>query len=87
MKIIRTKKFVKNYSNLRHNEQSRVEEAILKFVNDPYHPILRNHALKGKMEGKRAIHAGGDLRIIFQEKENRIIVLMLAVGSHNQVYK
>lgn len=86
MKIVRTKKFVKNYSKLRLNEQLRIEEAIIKFSQNPFDAVLFNHALKGKMAGRRSISAGGDLRIIFEEEKDYVVVIMLAVGSHAQLY-
>jgi addiction module RelE/StbE family toxin len=87
MKIRYAKNFDKMFQKLRKNEKTRVNESIFKFIQNPLDPTLRNHALRGKMTGDRAISAGGDLRIIFHEEEDYVIVLMLAVGSHNQVYK
>lgn len=38
------------------------------------------------MLGKRAISVMGDMRIIFEEFNDYTLVLMLDVGTHNQVY-
>ena len=86
MKIQYTKRFSKRYRALRKNEQTRVESVLLLFAKDPYHKSLSNHLLKGRLQGKRAISVGGDLRIVFKEKDGYAVVLFLDIGSHNQVY-
>ena len=86
MKIIRKKTFTKAFGRLQDNQRKKVDAAIFEFYRNPFSPLLKNHALKGDMQGKRAISAGGDLRIIFTEKDGYVEVLMINVGSHNQVY-
>ena len=86
MKIVFKKSFEKQYKKLQQTEQLKVEEAIRLFFKNPLDPLLRNHALKGKLQGKRAIWVTGDMRIIFQEYDSYAMVECLAVGSHNQVY-
>ena len=86
MKIIFKKSFTKQYAKLNENKRLSVDETIRVFAHDPKIPYLKNHALKGKLTGKRAISAGFDLRIVFKVDGDYILVEMLAVGSHNQVY-
>lgn len=45
---------------------------------------LNDHALKGKLKGKRAFSIAGDVRVVYEETEEAVI--FLDVGSHNQVY-
>lgn len=66
--------------------REKVLEAIQVFQSDPFAPTLRNHPLKGSMQGKRSFSVTGDIRIIFEEYERYTLVLMLDVGTHNQVY-
>lgn len=87
MIIKTTKIFDKQYKKrLRKNEQERVNEALKIFMNDKFDTILNNHALHGKYKGKRSMNAGGDIRIIFEEKGG-IIIILLAIGTHAQLYK
>ncbi|MEI7511151.1 MAG: type II toxin-antitoxin system YafQ family toxin [Candidatus Peregrinibacteria bacterium] len=86
MKITRTKKFEKAYAKLSEKKKKAVDAAISIFYENPQNITLKNHRLHGEKEGLRAISAGGDLRIIFLEKDGYIEVLMLHVGTHNQVY-
>ena len=45
---------------------------------------LHDHALTGKLAGKRAFSIAGDIRVICIELDDSIV--LLDVGSHNQVY-
>lgn len=86
MKVFYHKKFDKHFDNLSFKLKSKVVAAIELFKKNPLDPILRNHALTAEMRHKRAISATGDVRIIFEEHNNYFLVIMLDVGTHNQVY-
>jgi addiction module RelE/StbE family toxin len=86
MKIVFRKKFVRQYESLREYDRVKVDYTISKFITDPRDPILRNHALHGRMKDKRSFSVANNLRIIFEVEGDYITVFMLAVGSHNQVY-
>lgn len=45
---------------------------------------LNDHALSGKLTGKRAFSVAGDVRVIYVELDDAIV--FLDIGSHNQVY-
>jgi len=47
---------------------------------------LQNHALTGILRGKRALKAGYDLRLVFEEKDGYTEILFLQVGTHKKVY-
>ena len=86
MQIIFKKNFVKQYKKLKKADQKCIEKTLLLFEKNPTDIRLKNHALKGRLEGKNAISARYDLRIIFSIEGDYIVVNLLAVGSHNQVY-
>ena len=89
MKPIRlTKGFDKSYKkritpirNLRETYIDRVKA----FQKGEHGNPLDDHALKGKMKGKRAFSIAGDVRVVYEETHSAYI--FLDVGSHNQVYK
>ena len=80
------KNFDKQFQKLSEKIQGKVEVALERFKRNPLDPVLRNHALRGAMKGKRAISAMGNVRIIFREFDSYTLVLMLDVGSHPHVY-
>jgi len=86
MQIKYHKNFEKSFKKLTPKLKQKTISAIEQFAKDPHNPLLRNHALKGGLRGLRAFSVGGDLRIIFHEKDNYVLVIMLNVGIHNQVY-
>ena len=81
-----TRRFDKAFAKLSENDQKRVEVALGRFVTDPFHPALRDHSLVGKLSGLRAISAGYDLRIIYQEDRGHVTVVLINVGTHDEVY-
>lgn len=52
------------------------------FMDQPFHPTLKNHGLTGKLRGLRAISAGYDLRVVYEEEGGHATVLLLNTGSH-----
>jgi addiction module RelE/StbE family toxin len=86
MQVFRHKNFTKQYQKLNSKQQTLIDEAIFLFYKDPFDARLRNHPLKGKYKDCNSIDAAFDLRIIFKQEKNYIIVVLLKVGSHNQLY-
>jgi len=86
MTLHTTSRFDKAFARLAVRDQRRVEAALTLFMDQPFHPALRNHALSGKLRGLRAISAGYDLRIVFEEEGGHARVLLLNTGTHDEVY-
>jgi len=78
--------FVKKFKKLSPKLKSKTISSIEKFSKNPFDSSLKNHALKGRLLGKRAFSVSGDCRIIFEEINNYVLVIMLDIGNHNQVY-
>ncbi len=86
MTLHTTRRFDKAFARLADRDQRRVESALKQFMDQPFHPELRNHALTGNLRGLRAISAGYDLRIVYEEEGGHVRVLLLNVGTHDEVY-
>ena len=86
MTFVQTKPFRKALARLGQREQKAVELAIHTFKDDRMNESLRDHALKGKMKNLRAFSAGWDLRVIYREEGGFITIILVDVGTHNQVY-
>lgn len=78
--------FRKHYRKLSPSIQIKVDNVLRLFRVSPYTPSLGNHELKGSMQGKRAISVTGDVRIIYRTTDKHITVLVIDVGTHDQVY-
>lgn len=86
MNILRQKNFDRQFTKLRPAQKQLAIRRIQQFVVNPFDPQLRNHALKGKWIGHRSISVGGDIRIHYKDVGNNDI-LLVAIGTHSQLYK
>lgn len=60
-------------------------ETLKRLSENPFHPLLHTHKLKGRLKNSWSCSAGYDLRVVFSlPQRNRI--LLEAVGSHDDVY-
>jgi mRNA-degrading endonuclease YafQ of YafQ-DinJ toxin-antitoxin module len=55
--------------------------------NDPLQPHLRLHPLKGKMQGLHAVSVTYSYRISLTLKVTEKEIILLDIGSHDEVYE
>jgi proteic killer suppression protein len=84
MTISYSKNFVKQAKKLNPELRKKLLERIEIFNENPLHPSLRNHQLKGKHKEYRSIDISGDMRALYLQKEHEVI--FDAVGTHSQLY-
>ena len=80
------KNFLKKYIKLRPGDKQKFKERRDLFLNDPFSPILNNHALEGKFKGYRSINIGGDLRVVYKLVADDI-ALFVTIDTHSNLYK
>ena len=82
--IRNARKIVKKQPELTKNLQKTLEL----LSEDPFHPRLRSHKLKGDLKDSYACSINYDLRIIFKfvEYEQKQAILLETIGSHDEVY-
>ncbi len=86
MNIDYARSFDLQYKKMQQFRKLLVRDAIELFIDDPFNKSLRNHPLKEQWVGYRSITVDNDIRIHYKElKNNRI--LMVAVGTHEELYK
>ena len=77
--------FDKQSKKLKISEKKKTQERFLLFIQNPYHPVLNNHPLKGKYLDYRSINITGDLRAIYKLiSDNEVI--FVAIDSHSNLY-
>lgn len=59
-------------------------ETLELFAEDPHHPSLRNHALRGKFQDLRSIDITEDWRAVYREEGERF--LFVDIGTHETLY-
>ncbi|WP_449245860.1 type II toxin-antitoxin system RelE/ParE family toxin [Desulfobacca acetoxidans] len=57
-------------------------------AENAFHPKLKTHKLKGKLEGSWACSVDYDLRILFDfvTFQGKEAILLLTLGTHKEVY-
>jgi addiction module RelE/StbE family toxin len=86
MQIELHRNFLKSYKKLPLKIKEKFKERKNLFWQNQFHPILNNHALKGKYVNCRSIDITGDIRAIFNYRENTTIVF-IEIGSHSELYE
>lgn len=89
--LLRSPAFVRAAKRALKRDPSLVEpvRTTLELLEEnAFHPQLRTHKLKGKLEGAWACSAGYDLRLIFTfvQHDGREAILLETLGSHDEVY-
>lgn len=85
MKIRFHKNFEKQYKKLKEAQKEKTQERLILFLENPYHPVLGNHPLKGKYTSYRSINITGDLRAVYKfinEQE----CIFVAIDTHSNLY-
>jgi mRNA-degrading endonuclease YafQ of YafQ-DinJ toxin-antitoxin module len=78
------RKFVKRLPG----SATAIRAALALLAEDAFDPRLRTHKLQGPLANRWACSAGYDLRIVFEfvEHEGAESILLLTVGTHDEVY-
>ena len=78
------KDFEKRYAKLPAKFQDKFDERLKIFIVDSFAPELNNHALHGRYSGCRSINVTGDLRAVYEVRENG--VRFLDIDTHSNLY-
>ena len=93
MELVWSNGFSRNFKRLvRQSPNLKIEvlQTLDQLQEDLFHPRLRTHKLKGDLSDRYACSINYSDRILFQVVENPDSgdeeILLLAVGSHDEVY-
>jgi mRNA-degrading endonuclease YafQ of YafQ-DinJ toxin-antitoxin module len=78
----RARKFLTRHPDLR----LRLAETLEKLRVDPFEPSLRLHPLTGKLQGLQAVSLTYSYRITLTLQITEHEILLLDIGSHDEVY-
>ncbi len=79
------KDFKKDLKKLSKKSQERFFERLDVFVANPFHPVLNNHQLHGKLKSRRSINITGDIRAIYEQIDNNTVVFLI-IAKHSELY-
>lgn len=93
MRLLWSSRFTRDFKRLlRRNPQLRplIEQTLQQLVEDPFHPSLGTHKLKGDLSGIWSCSIDYSNRLLFEFVENSELeekaILLHTVGSHDEVY-
>ena len=84
MTIGYSRNFIKQAKKLSPQLRQSLHARLTIFVQNPLHPLLRNHSLRGKYKDYRSIDITGDVRALYLHRSSEVI--FDAVGTHSQLY-
>ncbi|PIR42630.1 type II toxin-antitoxin system mRNA interferase toxin, RelE/StbE family [candidate division WWE3 bacterium CG10_big_fil_rev_8_21_14_0_10_35_32] len=89
MKVVLHKTFVKNFDKRikpSHNLCIRFRQRLSLFVKDSKNPVLKDHALIGRLLVLRSFSISGDIRVVYRKITHDCVEFM-DIGTHPQVYR
>ncbi len=86
MKPVLQKSFLKSYAKLPKSVKNKFFERVQLFLDEPNHPILHVHALKGDMMPLQSINITGDYRALFTIDTKKKEIIFYKIGTHNDLY-
>jgi len=88
-KLVWDASFKRSYQK-RINRDTRLKKKFWKtleiFSDDPFDSKLKTHKLTGKLSGLWAVSVDYDCRIVFKFYKEANEVLLIDIGSHDEVY-
>lgn len=81
-----SRRFVKQLAKQPKSIQQSFYLRLELFAQNPYEPMLRSHALGGRLKGFYSINVTGDVRAIYKIIANEIYFFEM-IGRHSQLYK
>ena len=82
--FVRTaRRFLRRHPELR----GQLELVVKQLEQDPHHPRLRLHPLKGRHEGKHAVSLTYSHRIVLVIALAAKEIVLLDIGGHDEVYR
>ena len=80
-------KFKKHYKKLNTKERQNADIIINRIANnETLEAKHRDHALKGNYIGFRECHIPQDLLLVYQKQDDKLILYLLRIGSHSELF-
>jgi len=91
--IFKTKSFLKAFSKMKRSGTmnprlvSDIEKTILVLASGEYiPPHYKDHALIGSMKDYRECHVRPDILIVYQKQDEKLILVLINIGSHSDLF-
>jgi mRNA interferase YafQ len=81
--------FRRSFKRFQKRGSGSVEQVALvigQLEQEPFAAFLGTHKLKGELRGYWSCSAGYDLRIVFEWFQDDDLILLVDIGTHDEVY-
>ena len=82
-----TDEAVKVLKKLGHPEAKRIRDFLRKRIEPLENPRMLGNSLKGSKMGEFWRYRVGDYRIVCEIQDNRLVVLVIAIGHRKKIYR
>ena len=83
----RYRKSLKHVSQYPNFVPEELDDLVIQLTrNVTLAPRYRDHELKGKYKGVRECHIRGDLLLLYQKRNDVLILLLVDIGTHASVF-
>ncbi len=79
------KNFQKTFKRLPIKIQNKFYLRLAIFEQNPFHPVLNNHAVDAAYPGHRSINVTGDYRALYEAYGDSAVIFM-EIGTHAELY-
>ncbi len=86
MKVSFHRRFNKSYKKCPLKVQKQFKARLKLFLENPYNPVLENHALYGKWSDFRSINITGDYRALYYYLNNNTVEFFI-IDTHSNLYE
>ncbi len=92
-KVVPAKQFIRSLRKLEHSglfkgkALTNFNKAVNLLAQGKSLPIsYRDHQLVGEWQDLRECHVKGDLLLVYQHRDDALILLLIDIGSHSQIF-
>lgn len=89
--VVRTKRFKTAYKRVRNlkgfKEEVFVEVVLTLASGSKLNKEYRDHKLTGKLKDFRECHLAPDILLIYQIDDGILILTLVSIGNHSQLFK
>lgn len=85
MRVSFHKNFDRSYRKCSSKVQKQFKRRLKLFLENPYHPLLENHALHRKWQDFRSINVTGDYRALYYHLDNDVVEFFI-IDTHSNLY-
>ena len=85
MKVSFHNRFNKSYKKCPVKIQKQFKKRLKLFLENPYNPLLENHALGGAWQDFRSINVTGDYRALYYHLTDDIVEFF-SIDTHSNLY-